>query len=204
MIKTYQILFIIGACAALCAGILFITRDEVGGHLYKNCHWVNMRRSIVIDDVPYQLKFRTQKCSDKFMKATYAVKGTELIETRVHQTDQGPKKIGTRVATFWPYQPHTFKAKIAEINAPTLKEDEKGQCTVVRDASNNSYGYQPKRDYMTRMLAKNEPFAACGVFGFNNDKTAFFRVIDNHALVFFEIGQEAPLYVPHSFHLKKR
>lgn len=204
MASKQKILMAMGACAIICAGILYSTRDRFGGHLYEGCHWVDMRRSIVISDKPYYLKFRAQKCNDPYLKMSYKVDGQRLLEFPVGHPDKAIAKTPKVIVQFWPYDPKTFKDKISEINVPTLNPDEQNKCEVVFDSKNKTYGYQPKEAYMKRMLAKNEPFEACGHFGYNNDKTAFFKIIDEKALAFFDVGQEAPLYVPHSFHLVRR
>jgi len=204
MFTTKRILFLMGACAVLCAGILYFKREDFGGHLYKSCHWITVHRNITFEENKYRLRFRAQKCTDPYLKVAYKLDNQKLLEIPIGHPDKLIATTPRIVVSFWPYNAKNFKNKIAEINADSIRPDEKSQCVVVYNKKNNSYSYQPKSAYMTRMLAKNEPFEACGQYGYNNDKTAYFRIIDKRALVFFDIGQESPLYVPQSFHLDKR
>lgn len=204
MISKNKILILVGACTILCAGILYFNKDEFGEHLYKGCHWVNIHRTLVIEEKPYRLRFRAQKCTDPYLKMSYKIHGQNLLQFPVGHPDKVIAEVPNIIVYFWPYNPKTFKDTIAQVNAPTVNPDEAGKCEVVYNKESKSYSYQPKSAYMKQMLAKGEPFEACGAFGYNNDKTAFFRIIDKKVLAFFDIGQESPLYVPQSFHLERR
>ena len=105
------------------------------------------------------------------------------------------------MAQFWPLSGKKPFSLVEAVASPSIAEDERNRCQVRLDYVTHRYSYEPTAAYMEELLARNEPFHACGTFGATNDGIQYFALIGDKVLAYFWVGQEAPLYDPASFKL---
>ncbi|MBL8908938.1 MAG: hypothetical protein JNM20_19865 [Rhizobiales bacterium] len=162
--------------------------------LYDGCKWTEQAVDLA-STPPLELSFRWQACDGKQApKVTFTLdRNNTLI-----QAWDGNK---IPVAQFWPVSGKKPFSLVDAVASPSIAEDERNRCQVRLDYVTRRYSYEPTAAYMEELLARDEPFHACGTFGATNDGIQYFKVIDGKVLAYFWVGQEAPLYDPASFTL---
>jgi hypothetical protein len=169
--------------------------DSFGSELIQGCQW--QEQIIALDGAasPQQISFRWQRCdgTSAARVAFRLVAGNTLVQT--WDGHEAP------VAQFWPLAGRRPSEKVIEVAGATVAPSEKGRCLVRLDASSGRYSFEPDVALMEDYLAKEEPFGACGEYGFTNDAIQYFDVIDKALLAFFWVGQDTPLFDPGSFRL---
>jgi hypothetical protein len=162
--------------------------------LYQGCEWSDQTINLAAKP-PIKLSFRRQACDGKQApKVSFALDGNNtLIQSWDGNT--------VPVAQFWPLSGKKPFSLVEAVASPSIAEDERNRCQVRLDYVTHRYSYEPTAAYMEELLARNEPFHACGTFGATNDGIQYFALIGDKALAYFWVGQEAPLYDPASFKL---
>jgi len=165
-----------------------------GVSLYEGCKW--SEQAITLATKPeLKLSFRSQDCDGKQApRASFTVDGNNTL---IQSWDGATLP----VAQFWPLSGRPPHALIETVASPSIAENERTRCQVRLDYTTHRYSYEPDAAYMEELLARNEPFHACGTFGATNDGVQYFAVIDGKVLAYFWVGQEAPLYDPTSVKL---
>jgi len=162
--------------------------------LYEGCKWSEQTIDLAVKP-PLQLSFRWQACDGKQApKATFALDGSNTLTQSWDGTS-------VPVAQFWPLSGKKPFSLIEAVASPSIADEERNRCQVRLDYVTHQYSYEPSAAYMEELLARNEPFHACGTFGATNDGIQYFKVIGDKVLAYFWVGQEAPLYDPASFRL---
>jgi hypothetical protein len=162
--------------------------------LYEGCKWSDQTIELATKP-PLDLSFRAQACDGKQApKVTFALDSSNTL-TQSWDGHSVP------VVQFWPLSGKKPFALVETVASPSIAEDERNRCQVRLDYSTHQYSYEPTAAYMEELLARNEPFHACGTFGATNDGIQYFKVIGDTVLAYFWVGQEAPLYDPASFKL---
>lgn len=162
--------------------------------LYEGCKWSEQTIDLSVKPT-LKLSFRWQACDGKQApKVAFALDGSNTL-TQSWDGNSVP------VAQFWPLSGKKPFALIETVASPSIAEAERNRCQVRLDYVTHRYSYEPTAAYMEELLARNEPFHACGTFGATNDGIQYFAVIDDKVLAYFWVGQEAPLYDPESFKL---
>ena len=166
--------------------------DEVT--LLGGCTWRD--QVAALDGEPQaKLSFRWQECDGK--EAPRVRFTLDSNNTLIQSWGDA----NVPVAQFWPLSGKAPHALVETVASPSISEAEKGRCRVRLDFVTHRYSYEPDARYMEELLARNEPFHACGTFGETNDGIQYFAVIDNKVLAYFWVGQETPLFDPASFKL---
>jgi hypothetical protein len=166
--------------------------DEIT--LIGGCAWRDQVE--VLEGEPQaKLSFRWQDCDGK---EAPEVRFTLDSNNTLIQSWDGSN---VPVAQFWPLSGKAPHVLVETVASPSISEAEKGRCRVRLDFVTHHYSYEPDARYMEELLARNEPFHACGTFGETNDGIQYFSVIDNKLLAYFWVGQETPLFDPASFKL---
>jgi hypothetical protein len=162
--------------------------------LIEGCKWKD--QTVLINGKSNQkLSFRYQDCDGtNAAKVTFTLdKGNALLQTWADGASD-------TVAQLWALNGGKRSELVAALASPSIADNEKGRCIVRLDYVTGQYSYEPNAGYLEELLAKDEPFSACGEYGATNDSVQFFAVIDNALLVFFWVGQDTPLFDPNSFH----
>ena len=162
--------------------------------LYEGCKWTDQTIELGVKP-PLKISFRWQVCDGKQApKVSFALDGSNTL-TQSWDGNSVP------VAQFWPLSGKKPFALIETVASPSIAEDERNRCQVRLDYVTRQYSYEPTAAYMEELLARDEPFHACGTFGATNDGIQYFALIGDKVLAYFWVGQEAPLYDPASFKL---
>jgi hypothetical protein len=191
-----KILAAIAATAALLAYPQMAPAQTPDGAstLYDGCKWTDQAIDLVVKP-PIKLTFRWQACDGK--QAPKVTFDLDDYNTLIQSWNGN----NVPVAQFWPLSGKKPFALIEAVASPSIGEDERNRCQVRLDYVTHQYSYEPTAAYMEELLARNEPFHACGTFGATNDGIQYFKVIGEKVLAYFWVGQEAPLYDPASFKL---
>jgi hypothetical protein len=186
---------ILAAFAILCFATPALAQDAPGGvSLFEGCKWSDQTIDLNATP-PLKFTFRWQDCDGK---QAPQVKFTIDDNNTLVQSWDGAS---VPVAQFWPLSGKPPFSLIETVASPSIAENERNRCQVRLDYVTHHYSYEPVAAYMEELLARNEPFHACGTFGATNDGIQYFAVIDKKVLAYFWVGQEAPLYDPDSFKL---
>lgn len=162
--------------------------------LYDGCKWTEQAIDLAAKP-PLKLSFRWQACDGKQApKVTFAL---DANNTLIKSWDGNTLP----VAQFWPLSGKKPFSLIETVASPSIAEAERNRCHARLDYVTHQYSYEPTAAYMEELLARDEPFHACGTFGATNDGIQYFKVIDDKVLAYFWVGQEGPLYDPASFRL---
>ena len=162
--------------------------------LIDGCTWKD-GAVLINGKINQRVSFRYQECDGSHApKVTFALdKKNDLVQS----SNNGA--IDT-VAHFWALNGRRPSKLIASVAGPSVAGKEKGRCIVHFDYVTGQYSYEPDVAYLEELLAKDEPFSACGDYGATNDSIQYFAVIDNTLLAFLWIGQDTPLFDPTSLH----
>lgn len=161
---------------------------------YEGCKWTDQTIDLTVKP-PIKLTFRWQSCDGKQApKVSFALDGSNTL-TQSWDGNSVP------VAQFWPVSGKKPFALVEAVASPSIAEDERNRCQVRLDYVTHQYSYEPTAAYMEELLARDEPFHACGTFGATNDGIQYFALIGDKVLAYFWVGQEAPLFDPASFKL---
>jgi hypothetical protein len=193
MLRIFQLSVIALVLSSTAAAVAQDVQTDDEYPLMEDCKWQD--QVALIDGKPDQkLSFRYQDCD-----GTSAPKATFALEKSNALVQFWGDGASDTVAQFWALDGRKPSEAVAEVASPSVAEPEKGRCIVHLDYVTGQYSYEPTAAYLEELLAKDEPFSACGKYGATNDAIQYFAVIDNVLLAFFWIGQEAPLYDPGSF-----
>jgi hypothetical protein len=190
---------ILAAAAAIAAAFISVLSanaqapaDEAT--LIEGCTW--REQVAALDGEPQtKLSFRWQECDgNEAPKVRFTL---DTNDTLIQSWDGA----NVPVAQFWPLSGKAPHALVEAVASPSITEAEKGRCRVRLDFATHRYSYEPDVRYMEELLARDEPFHACGTFGETNDGIQYFAVIDKKILGYFWVGQDTPLFDPASFKL---
>ncbi|CAN5150350.1 hypothetical protein BH10PSE7_BH10PSE7_40570 [soil metagenome] len=166
--------------------------EDDGVTLLENCQWRD--QTVLINAKPnQQLSFRWQACSGtEEASVTFALDKDNVLQ-------QSWDGASTPVAKFWPLGGDKPSQAVEKIARPLAPADEKDRCVVRLDYVDHTYHFEPDAAFMEELLARDEPFSACGDYGDTNDAIQYFAVIDTVLLAFVWAGQDTPLFDPASF-----
>ena len=186
--------YLLALLALLCLAAPASAEDEVA--LLPGCQW--RAQTVMLDGKSdRRLAFRYQACDGTgAAKVTFTLTPKNILE----QTWDGT---AMPAAQFWLLGGEKPSAMIDKVARPLAPPEERSRCVVRLDYIEHRYHFEPDAAFMEELLARDEPFSACGDLGATNDAIQYFAVIDNTVLAFFWIGQDTPLFDPASFRYLK-
>lgn len=161
--------------------------DEI--ELYPGCAW----NELILPfngKANQQLSFRYQACEGSTVEF---VLNDEGLLSQKWETTSNP------VAQFWSLKGVKPSAFIARTAAEFIAPGEEGRCIVHLDMATGHYAFTPNAEYLDELIARDEPFGACGQYGDSNDSIQYWMVVNNALIAYVWVGQDTPIFDPESF-----